>query len=82
MLTTAVGAVENRSLFLSVVHDLGRRHAAYGVTLSHFDLVRGAVLDSLAETLGPRFDAATRAAWAALLDDLRAVMLGGMATPA
>lgn len=78
MLASAVGLLEQTDLLRSVVMDLGRRHVTYGVVAAHFPAVRAAVLDSLAESLGDRFDPATRTAWDSLLGDVRATMLEAM----
>jgi hemoglobin-like flavoprotein len=50
---------------LPAVAELGRRHGGYGVQPRHYATVGAALLDTLAEGLGPHFTAETRAAWAA-----------------
>ncbi len=59
---------------LPVVADLGRRHAGYGVQPAHYGTVGAALLDTLAEGLGPEFTPATREAWAAAYQTLADIM--------
>ncbi|NGM18499.1 hemin receptor [Roseomonas stagni] len=49
---------------LPAVAALGARHAAYGVNPAHYDTVGQALLDTLAEGLGPHFTEEVRDAWA------------------
>ncbi len=46
------------------VRALGERHAGYGATAVHYDTVGVALLQTLADTLGPSFDDSAQAAWA------------------
>jgi nitric oxide dioxygenase len=55
--------------------ELGRRHVGYGVLPVHYSYVGGVLIDTLAEMLGDRFDAATRAAWETLYDGVTQAML-------
>ncbi|WP_137176855.1 globin family protein [Roseomonas sp. AR75] len=62
-----------RSL-LPTVAELGRRHAGYGVLPGHYDTVRTALLDTLAEGLGEGFTPPVREAWASAYALLAATM--------
>ena len=50
---------------LPAVAELGRRHGGYGVQPAHYATVGAALLDTLAEGLGPHFTPEVRAAWTA-----------------
>jgi nitric oxide dioxygenase len=56
--------------------ELGRRHVSYGVLPKHYGYVGSVLIDTLAEMLGERFDAATRIAWETLYDRVTQAMLG------
>ncbi|MGF1445127.1 MAG: globin family protein [Pikeienuella sp.] len=56
-------------------HALARRHVGYGVLPGHYALVGEALVWTLAQMLGPRFDAETRAAWVAAYDALSRDMI-------
>lgn len=60
---------------LPAVAALGARHAGYGVEPSHYDTVGQALLDTLAEGLGPHFTDEVREAWAAAYGVLAATMI-------
>jgi nitric oxide dioxygenase len=64
-LAVVVAGIENIDLLLPAVAELGRRHARYGVTDTHYDAVGEVLLRTLALALGDRFDRKTREAWAA-----------------
>lgn len=55
--------------------ELGRRHVNYGVLPKHYGYVGSVLIDTLAEMLGERFDAATRIAWETLYDRVTQAML-------
>ncbi|ESQ87194.1 hypothetical protein ABAC460_20700 [Asticcacaulis sp. AC460] len=48
---------------LPAVRELGLRHVAYGVQPEHYVTVGAALIATLAQALGERFDLATRQAW-------------------
>lgn len=56
------------------VRALGRRHVDYGVELAHYGILRGVLVDTLAEYLGDDFTPEVQAAWAGLYDDLAEAM--------
>jgi hemoglobin-like flavoprotein len=63
MLTAAVKGLDRLDQLVPIVQDLGRRHAAYGVTDNHYDTVGAALLWTLEKGLGSAFTAETREAW-------------------
>ena len=66
---------------LPAVAGLGRRHGAYGVRPLHYATVGAALLDTLAEALGPHFTPELRDAWAAAYGLLARVMIEAAETP-
>jgi hemoglobin-like flavoprotein len=74
MLTAAVKGLDRIEQLIPVVQDLGRRHAAYGVTDVHYDTVGEALLWTLEVGLGDAFTPATREAWATVYDLLATTM--------
>jgi hemoglobin-like flavoprotein len=79
MLAAIVGVLDQPDLFASIVHDLGRRHARYGVRPELFPPVATALLASLDESAPPDpLDEDGRAAWTAVLERVRAMMEQGM----
>lgn len=63
MLATIVGAADRPEIFDSVVEDLGRRHALFGVTPAQYSAVGEALIWSLGEALGPALTRSRREAW-------------------
>jgi hemoglobin-like flavoprotein len=66
MLTAAVKGLDRLEQLVPVVQDLGRRHAAYGVTDRHYETVASALLWTLEKGLGAAFTAEVREAWTAV----------------
>ena len=64
MLTAAVKGLDRPDQLIPVVRDLGRRHAAYGVTDAHYDTVGAALLWTLETGLGAAFTPDVKEAWA------------------
>jgi hemoglobin-like flavoprotein len=60
------------------MRDLGRRHGDFGVRPEHFQLMRTALMDTLAEMLDEDFTDEIREAWEGAFDVLSNVMKGGM----
>jgi hemoglobin-like flavoprotein len=56
------------------LHELGKRHAAYGAMDVHFDTFREALLCMFAKRLGPDFTVEMAEAWRAAFDRISAVM--------
>ncbi|MFZ4508201.1 MAG: globin domain-containing protein [Fimbriimonas sp.] len=65
--------------FSPQLRNMGIRHAAYGVQLEHYAVVRVALIESLAEIFGSAFDDSTRSAWTFAYDQIERVMLEGHA---
>jgi hemoglobin-like flavoprotein len=57
---------------------LAIRHVGYGVRPHHYAYVGAVLIDTFAEMAGPRFDAATRAAWEALYGAIAQVMIAAV----
>lgn len=62
----AVASLEKLPELVPVVQDLGRRHAAYGVTDEHYNVVADALLWTLEKGLGNGFTAEVKDAWVAV----------------
>jgi hemoglobin-like flavoprotein len=60
------------------IRDLGRRHIDFGVRPEHFPVMRTALMDTLAESLGEDFSEEVREAWEGAFDVLANVMKGGL----
>ena len=63
MLTAAVKGLDRLDQLVPVVENLGRRHAGYGVTDAHYDMVGSALLWTLEMGLGRAFTAEVKDAW-------------------
>jgi nitric oxide dioxygenase len=70
----AVANARNPDAIKSAVEQLAVRHVGYGVKMEHFPTVGAALLWTLEQELGPRFDRATKEAWAQLYGELVAIM--------
>lgn len=66
MIATAVSLLDRPAVLVPALQALGRRHRGYRVQDEHYAPVGAALLWTLEQGLGPRFDAETRAAWTAL----------------
>jgi hemoglobin-like flavoprotein len=80
MIATAVTNLDKLESIMLAVRDLGRRHAAYGVSGADYDTVAEALLWTLEQGLGADFDDATRAAWARCTITLAAEMKSAAAS--
>jgi hemoglobin-like flavoprotein len=74
MLTAAVKGLDHIDRLVPVLQDLGRRHAAYGVSTAHYDTVAKALLWTLEKGLGPAFTPETRRAWTTVYSLIAATM--------
>jgi len=63
MIGVAVGGLGNMEELVPVVEMLGRRHATYGVTDDHYDVVAEALLWTLEKRFGDSFTADVRETW-------------------
>ncbi len=66
--------VDRPESLIPVLHDLGRRHAQYGVRDHHYDSVGTALLWTLEQGLGRAFTAETRSAWTIAYASIAGVM--------
>lgn len=78
MLTAAVKGLDRPEQLIPVVQDLGRRHAAYGVTDEHYDTVGAALLWSLQRVLGRAFTPQVENAWTTVYGLLATTMKDAM----
>lgn len=74
-LGAVVAQIHDLAPLRPMLADLARRHVGYGVAAAHYAVVGEALLWALACALGPRFDAATRGAWAAAYGGVSAAMI-------
>jgi hemoglobin-like flavoprotein len=63
MLATAVTNLHQVEKILAAVEGLGRRHAKYGVTDKHYEVVGAALLWTLQQGLGDDFTPPVKEAW-------------------
>ncbi len=64
MLHLVVANLDQPDMVIPMLQALGRRHATYGVTDSHYDTMSAAFLWTLETSLGPSFTHEMRQAWA------------------
>jgi hemoglobin-like flavoprotein len=74
LIGTAVANLHQLETIVPAVQDLGRRHAGYGVTRSHYQVVAAALLWTLEQGLGADFTAETRDAWVECYTTLASTM--------
>jgi hemoglobin-like flavoprotein len=65
MIRAVVNGLHRLDQLIPIVQNLGRRHAAYGVTGEHYDIVAEALLWTLRQGLGARWTPNVEAAWMA-----------------
>jgi hemoglobin-like flavoprotein len=75
MIGTAVAHMDKPDALEPLLQELARRHLARGVEAAHYASVGTALLDTLAQGLGDRYDPALHAAWAALYTQLSETMI-------
>ncbi len=75
MLLLAIDSLDTAEQLVTPLHELGQRHAQYGVQPEDYQLVADALTWTLATMLGDEFDAATQAAWANVYDWMAEIML-------
>jgi hemoglobin-like flavoprotein len=81
-LTTVVRGLDHLEALVPSIADLGRRHARYGVTDSHYETVRAALLWTLEQGLGSRWTPDVKAAWSGAYTLLADVMRAAASEPA
>ena len=74
MLVTLIQGLDRLNTVLPEIHQLGLRHAQYGVKPGHYVLAREALLWALEHTLGQRLPEETRSAWIEVYDLLATAM--------
>ena len=74
MLDAAVAGLDDLDTLVPVVEALGRRHAGYGVTSTHYEAVGDALLWTLERGLGPAWTPAAAEAWSTAYAMLADVM--------
>jgi hemoglobin-like flavoprotein len=79
MIATAVGGLGDLGRLIPQVKALGARHANYGVTSAHYDVVGEALTWTLARGLGDEFTADTQLAWTKVYGVLAGTMQAGAA---
>ena len=79
MLAAAVAGLDHIDALLPTLHQLGARHAGYGVTAAHYDTVGAALVGTLENGLGRQFTAEVRAAWIAAYTAVAGAMQDGAA---
>ncbi len=77
MMTEIVRMVDEPQALVPALRDSGLRHRGYGVVSRDYLTVGEAFLGALEQVLGPRFDDATRDAWAEAYTQVATVMRGG-----
>ncbi len=82
VLAFAVANLQKPDALLPAVRSLGARHGALGVRPEHYDIVATALLDTLADGLGPAFTPPVKAAWVAAYTTLAGEMIAAADTPA
>jgi hemoglobin-like flavoprotein len=79
MIGAAVGGLSNLEKLAPVVRELGARHVGYGVRTEHYATVGAALIWTLEQGLGEKFNHEVREAWTATYGLLSDVMqLGAM----
>ena len=75
-LAMAVQGLDHLEALVPALTDLGRRHAHYGVTDSHYDTVGAALVWTLEQGLGSDWTPEVKAAWHGAYSVLAGVMRG------
>jgi hemoglobin-like flavoprotein len=82
MLATAVTNLHQLQKILPAVQALGLRHAGYGVTDDHYEIVGGALLWTLEQGLGSDFTPFVKEAWTETYLTVAGLMMNAAASPA
>ncbi|MGE0717240.1 MAG: globin domain-containing protein [Alphaproteobacteria bacterium] len=77
MLAVAVDGLDEIGRLLPALHDLGRRHAAWGVRDEDYGTVAAALIWTLEHGLGTAFTAEAKTAWVAVYGALADAMKAG-----
>jgi hemoglobin-like flavoprotein len=77
MLSAVVEHVDRLESLEPVLHDLGKRHAGYGVLPHHYAMVEQALLWSFGHAMEYEFDDELKCAWRVVIARVSAAMLAG-----
>ncbi|MDJ0861759.1 MAG: globin family protein [Gammaproteobacteria bacterium] len=77
MLGTAVGKLDQLEAVTPMLHELGRRHEAYGVRAEHYETFQDALMWTLQNVLGADFYPEVEDAWGAFYEILSRAMIDG-----
>jgi hemoglobin-like flavoprotein len=77
MLAAVVESLDQFDALRPRLAELGRKHVEYGVKPEQYESLKAALLWTLAQALGPDFDAATKEAWALAITAIGEAMKGG-----
>ena len=73
-----VGALDNPAVFQSIIDQVGRHHARFGVTPSQLTAFGDALLGTWQQHFGPAFTPELRQAWTTLYETVQRDMLEAM----
>ena len=73
-----VGALDDRTLFLSIITHTARQHARFGVTSSQLSAFGDALISSLEQQFGSAFTPELKQAWIALYAAMQTEMLSAL----
>jgi hemoglobin-like flavoprotein len=79
MIAAIVGAIENRDMFRSIIHNTGRDHARFGARPEQFAAFGEALIWGMEQQFGEAFTPEIKAAWTALYDAVQRDMIAGAA---
>ena len=70
MVTAAIGLLEKGDMetLISVLKELGARHADYGIQQEHYPIVGEALIETLAAALGDDFTPEAKSEWLKVAD--------------
>ena len=74
-LTLMVSSLKYPDVLLSASGELAERHVNYGVKPEHYAPVGDALIWALERSLGPEFDAETKAAWQSIYATISSAMI-------
>ena len=73
-LALAIKNLENPQTIIPALQQLAQKHLDYGVQKTHYALVGTALLQTLSQGLGDRFDNESKGAWSDMYDMVSEVM--------
>jgi hemoglobin-like flavoprotein len=81
MIHSAIIRLDDLEPLLPALRASGARHAGYGVGPADYDKMAAALYWTLEQTLAEDFTPEVRSAWAAVYDEVAAIMLAGSRRP-